>query len=219
MGLRYCGGVLRREQTRRPIAAERVRQGLIGSVPCVQTSLENLPLIFGRSVTMYTPDALRSARGAVPWAVGRDWDSMTNFSTSRGDSREDSSALAVSDKVAFAFTVFMVFRALWPNALSIIAHARTISRCSAPCNARDRSVRQTLFRIKALAAALEFSSRLRRIRLCPGFVRLPGRARHYAGAPGYLLLTYFSRRTCGVGRPASFSASKVASTMSGLPHR
>lgn len=52
-----------------------------------------------------------------------------------------------------------------------------------------------------------------------GLVSLPGRARHYAGAPGYLLLTYFSRRTCGVGNPASFSASKVASTMSGLPHR
>lgn len=35
----------------------------------------------------------------------------------------------------------------------------------------------------------------------------------------YLLLTYFSRRICGIGRPAAFSASKQASTMSGLPHR
>ncbi len=40
-----------------------------------------------------------------------------------------------------------------------------------------------------------------------------------AAGHGYLLLTYFSRRTCGVGRPAAFSTSKVASTMSGLPHR
>ena len=35
----------------------------------------------------------------------------------------------------------------------------------------------------------------------------------------YLLLTYFSRRICGTGRPAAFSASKQASTMFGLPHR
>ena len=39
------------------------------------------------------------------------------------------------------------------------------------------------------------------------------------GAAGYLLLTYFSRRICGTGRPAAFSASKQASTMFGLPHR
>lgn len=35
----------------------------------------------------------------------------------------------------------------------------------------------------------------------------------------YLLLTYFSRRICGTGRPASFSDSKHASTMFGLPHK
>ncbi|GEM_PF-6494656 len=35
----------------------------------------------------------------------------------------------------------------------------------------------------------------------------------------YLLLTYFSRRICGGGRPAAFSSSAQASTMSGLPHR
>ena len=35
----------------------------------------------------------------------------------------------------------------------------------------------------------------------------------------YLLLTYFSRRICAVPSPAAFSASKQASTMSGLPHR
>ncbi len=37
--------------------------------------------------------------------------------------------------------------------------------------------------------------------------------------PDYLLLTYFSRRICGLPSPASFSASAQASTMSGLPHR
>ncbi len=36
---------------------------------------------------------------------------------------------------------------------------------------------------------------------------------------GYLLLTYFSRRTCGTGSPKPFSVSKQASTMFGLPHR
>ncbi len=46
----------------------------------------------------------------------------------------------------------------------------------------------------------------------------------HAARPGaqrsrYLLLTYFSRRMCGTGKPASFSASKQASTMFGLPHR
>lgn len=35
----------------------------------------------------------------------------------------------------------------------------------------------------------------------------------------YLLLTYFSRRICGTGRPKPFSVSKQASTMFGLPHR
>ncbi len=38
-------------------------------------------------------------------------------------------------------------------------------------------------------------------------------------ALAYLLLTYFSRRICGGGRPAAFSSSAQASTMSGLPHR
>ena len=42
---------------------------------------------------------------------------------------------------------------------------------------------------------------------------------HVPGTGGYLLLTYFSRRICGTGNPAAFSASKQASTMSGLPHR
>ena len=37
--------------------------------------------------------------------------------------------------------------------------------------------------------------------------------------PDYLLETYFSRRICELPRPASFSASTQASTMSGLPHR
>src|SRR5690606_11887781 len=37
--------------------------------------------------------------------------------------------------------------------------------------------------------------------------------------PVYLMLTYFSRRICATPRPAAFSASKLASTMSGLPHR
>ena len=47
------------------------------------------------------------------------------------------------------------------------------------------------------------------------------RPRRMAGDPPsvYLLLTYFSRRICGIGRPASFNASKQASTMFGLPHR
>lgn len=40
-----------------------------------------------------------------------------------------------------------------------------------------------------------------------------------SGAKPYLLLTYFSRRICAPDRPAAFSASKQASTMSGLPHR
>ena len=35
----------------------------------------------------------------------------------------------------------------------------------------------------------------------------------------HLLLTYFSRRIIGIGRPMALSASKLASTMSGLPHR
>ncbi len=35
----------------------------------------------------------------------------------------------------------------------------------------------------------------------------------------YLLLTYFSRRICGLPKPAAFSSSAQASTMSGLPHR
>ncbi len=38
-------------------------------------------------------------------------------------------------------------------------------------------------------------------------------------AAAYLLLTYFSRRISGTGRPASFRASNAASTMFGLPHR
>jgi hypothetical protein len=43
-------------------------------------------------------------------------------------------------------------------------------------------------------------------------------ARGRASAADYLLLTYFSRRMCGTGRFAAFSASKQASTMFGLPH-
>jgi hypothetical protein len=43
-----------------------------------------------------------------------------------------------------------------------------------------------------------------------------GHGRHYQA---YLLLTYFSRRICGLPRPAAFSSSAQASTMSGLPHR
>lgn len=31
--------------------------------------------------------------------------------------------------------------------------------------------------------------------------------------------TYFSRRMCLIGNPSSFSCAKVASIMSGLPHR
>ena len=39
------------------------------------------------------------------------------------------------------------------------------------------------------------------------------------GVRDYLLLTYFSRRICGTGKPCALSASKHASTMFGLPHR
>jgi len=39
------------------------------------------------------------------------------------------------------------------------------------------------------------------------------------GSAAYLLLTYFSRRICGIAKPAALSDSKHASTMLGLPHR
>lgn len=55
-------------------------------------------------------------------------------------------------------------------------------------------------------------------RQTPAAPRVP-RADAAATAPLYLLLTYFSRRISGTGRPASFRASNAASTMFGLPHR
>jgi hypothetical protein len=59
---------------------------------------------------------------------------------------------------------------------------------------------------------------------CEALPRGPGSAARKARGRGsvafdYLLLTYFSRRICGTGSPYSFSVSKQASTMFGLPHR
>lgn len=58
----------------------------------------------------------------------------------------------------------------------------------------------------------------RHARTQPAGLRRKLRGRHSLRSR-YLLLTYFSRRMCCTGKPASFSASKQASTMFGLPHR
>jgi hypothetical protein len=55
-------------------------------------------------------------------------------------------------------------------------------------------------------------------RACPNAV-CAARGRVSAAGRAYLLLTYFSRRICGTGKPWVFSTSKQASTMFGLPQR